>query len=592
MDNHRITSVHFSKYKAFRDFSFTPGRFNVLVGPNNAGKSTILGAFRILSEGIRKARSKAPTLIESPTGQRRGYEINLDNIPVATENVFFDYDESEPAIIKFNISNKNNLKLVFPAPKVCYLFCETQGKIITSPSLFKNAFPIEIGFVPILGPVEHNEQLYQKDAAREALLTHRASRNFRNIWHHYQDKFSSFKEMLQLSWPGMDIQLPEVDYTHEKPMLRMFCPEGRIPREIFWSGFGFQVWCQMLTFIISNSSSTMLLIDEPDIYLHSDLQRQLISILKSLGPDILLATHSTEIISEVDSQDLYLISKKFKSAKPVKSPEKIKDLFQALGSNTNPILTQIAKTKKLVFVEGKDFQILSKFAAKLQTRSVALRSDFAVIPAGGYNTTKVKSFTDGVKSTLGEDLIIAVVFDRDYRSNEEVNKDLTDFLKFAKFAYIHPCKEIENYLFVPSAIEKAIKSQLVDRKIRSGKANTWTDSILNILLDLTDQLKEDLFGQWYHQRSHSFKTLNKSIDDKSITSKLFKEFNDNWINLDYRLKLIPGKELLANLNTFLQAKYSIVLTPHSIIEAMNFDEIPSEIKSIIKEIDLFSKMTT
>ena len=29
-----------------------------------------------------------------------------------------------------------------------------------------------------------------------------------------------------------------------------------------------------------------------------------------------------------------------------------------LGSNLNPILTQLAKTKRVLFVEGKDFQIL------------------------------------------------------------------------------------------------------------------------------------------------------------------------------------------------------------------------------------------
>lgn len=306
MNNHRITSVRFTKYKAFRDFTFSPGHFNVLVGPNNAGKSTILGAFRILAEAIRKAKSKAPILIESPTGQQRGYEINLSSIPVATENVFYDYDDSEPAVVRFRISNGNHLKLVFPAPNVCHLFCETQSKNVTGPAQFKNLFPIEIGFVPILGPVEHNEPLFQKDAARDALLSHRASRNFRNIWYHYQDNFKQFKELLQTSWPGMDIELPEVDNSHEKPMLRMFCPESRIPREIFWSGFGFQVWCQMLTFIVAHKTSSILLIDEPDIYLHSDLQRQLISILRTLGPDILLATHSTEIITETDPHDIYL----------------------------------------------------------------------------------------------------------------------------------------------------------------------------------------------------------------------------------------------------------------------------------------------
>ena len=45
----------------------------------------------------------------------------------------------------------------------------------------------------------------------------------------------------------MDVKKPEVSTSYGKPRLHMFCPEERIDREIFWAGFGFQVWCQMLT---------------------------------------------------------------------------------------------------------------------------------------------------------------------------------------------------------------------------------------------------------------------------------------------------------------------------------------------------------
>src|SRR5258706_9757879 len=94
----RITSIRFHNYKAFEDYSISLGPFNVLVGPNNAGKSTVLGAIRILSEGIRRARSKNPDLIDDPKGhQVRAHPIRLSGLPVSTENVFHNYDESMPA---------------------------------------------------------------------------------------------------------------------------------------------------------------------------------------------------------------------------------------------------------------------------------------------------------------------------------------------------------------------------------------------------------------------------------------------------------------------------------------------------------------
>ncbi|MEY2487519.1 MAG: hypothetical protein QOH39_3167 [Verrucomicrobiota bacterium] len=95
----RITSVRFTNYKAFSDYSASFREFNVLVGPNNAGKSTILGALRILSEGIRKARSRNPEPIRSIKGKLRAYAIDLRGVPVSTENVFHNYNEAVPAIM-------------------------------------------------------------------------------------------------------------------------------------------------------------------------------------------------------------------------------------------------------------------------------------------------------------------------------------------------------------------------------------------------------------------------------------------------------------------------------------------------------------
>jgi hypothetical protein len=86
--------------------------------PDNSGKSTILGAFRILAEGIRKASSRNPERIDLPDGQAWGYHVPLDDLPVATENIFSEYDDSQPALVDFRLSGGNRLELVFPESNV------------------------------------------------------------------------------------------------------------------------------------------------------------------------------------------------------------------------------------------------------------------------------------------------------------------------------------------------------------------------------------------------------------------------------------------------------------------------------------------
>ena len=224
---------------------------------------------------------------------------------IRIENVHTDYEETDSSIT-FRLSNNNKLQLFFPVEGGCFLIPLTDPPVIRTPSEFKKAFPITIGIVPILGPVEHEEDLLNEETVRKNLATHRASRHFRNSWHFYPEKFEIFAQLVKKTWPGMDIERAQrADQFSSK--LVMFCVENRITRELFWAGSGFQIWCQLLTHITRASDDTMLIVDEPEIYLHPDVQRQLLSILRQVGPDILLATHSTEIMSEADHSEILLV---------------------------------------------------------------------------------------------------------------------------------------------------------------------------------------------------------------------------------------------------------------------------------------------
>lgn len=585
-----ITSIRFSNYKSFNNYSVSLSDFNILVGPNNAGKSTVIGALKILAEGIRKAKSKKPITITDPNGNSvLGYQIDLNQVPIATENVFYNYDDSVPAIIRFRLSDNSYLQIFFPSKGICYMNYESEKILIHSPRDFKDKVGIEIGYVPILGPVEHQERLYQKEAARLALLTHRASRNFRNIWYHYNEDFDKFKALVKSTWPGMDIDPPEVNLLEANPIINMFCPEERIPREIFWAGFGFQVWCQMLTYIIKNKNSTIFMIDEPDIYLHSDLQRQLLGILKGLGPDIIIATHSTELISEAELNDILIINKSNQSAKRIKDPSQLREIFQVLGSNLNPVLTQIAKSKRVLFVEGKDFIVLSKFARLLGYDQVANRTDFAVVPIEGFNPTRLRAFKEGIEKTIGSKILSAVIFDKDFRSDDEVKVEKEDLNRGNFFAHIHSRKEIENFLLLTEPIDRAIKIRINEMNLRTGKSDSMNKSTVEILESLSSEYKFKTQAQLQSHRIKYEKSLNPKIDESTIIEKILGEFDVLWSNLDTRLMIIHGKDFLSSLNQYLQDNYKITITNANILSSIKREEVPTELKILICDIERFRK---
>lgn len=578
----RITSIEFKNYKAFSHYSVSLSEFNVLVGANNAGKSTVLGALRILAEGLRKARSRNPEFVSGPIDKVRGYGLNLRGLPVSTENVFHNYDDSRPATVKFRLSNDNELLLFFPEQGVCNLIPQA-SRPVRSTTHFRSQFDLKVDFVPILGPVEHNEHLYKAEAARLALLSPNASRNFRNIWYHFPEGFRQFRDTIKATWAGMDIQAPEIINREDDSFLYMFCPEDRYPRELFWAGFGFQVWCQMLTFIIQGKDSSLLVIDEPDIYLHSDLQRQLVNILKELGPDIVIATHSTEIISEVEADSILNVNKRFRSAKRIKDTHELQKVFSVLGSNLNPTLTQLAKTRRVVFVEGKDFQIFARFARKLGLNAVANRAHFAVIPVDGFNPQKVKDFSSGMEITLGTKLLKIVIFDRDYRSSEEIKQIITDLQKFCWHTVVLRKKEIENYLFEPEAISRAIKRKLTDR----GKTATDLEpaDIEALLMQLSESLKNKVQSQLVIATQQFEKRKHPEHHASTVSEKAMNEFDTQWTVFENRMNLVPGKDVLSLLNHHFQNSHHCALTTGAIVDAFATSAVCLEIASLLKKID-------
>jgi putative AbiEii toxin of type IV toxin-antitoxin system/AAA ATPase-like protein len=565
---HQFVRVDFSRFKAFRAFSLRLRHFNILVGPNNSGKSTILTAFRILAAGLRKANTRRAEMIRGPQGRTLGYSVDLRPISVAAENIFYNYDDSEVATVNFTLSNGNELLLYFPEQGSCYLIPDAQGRSAVTPTGFKSQFNCPIGFVPILGPVEHNERLFEREAARLALFNYTASRNFRNIWHHYPERFDEFRSALAQTWPGMDIEEPQLDRVGDRTLLHMFCQEDRISREIFWSGFGFQVWCQMLTHLIQSKETALFLIDEPDIYLHSDLQRQLLTLLRNLGPDILIATHSMEIINEAESDDIIVINKRRTNARRIR-PSELRQVFTALGSNINPILTQLAKTRRALFVEGYDFQILSRFAQKLGLSALAHRNDFAVIPVGGFSPDRIRSLKNGMETALGGRITAAALMDKDYRCDAERAAIISECGEFCAYASIHSCKEIENFLLVPEAMDRAAERRLADRTLRGGDTKSYSGSAVTFLENFANEKKSYVSGQYIAERSRFER--GSGLSQATIAEAALRELETCWGDQREKLKVIPGKEALSSFNDCLQGQFGITITPTGIVNAMRTD---------------------
>ena len=577
-----ITSVQFQNFKAFSNFSISLDHMNILVGPNNSGKSTVISAFRVLAIGLRRAASRRPEL----TGRHpSGYRIPRTHLPITLENAQTDYKDVE-STITFRLSNGNRIRLVFYSDEEdCMMYPITEERPVLTTTQFQQQFPISLLAVPVLGPVENREKIVKKETVDENLATHRASRNFRNYWYYYPDDFQAFRQQVITTWPGMDIFPPEVA---EDGTLLLFCTEDRITRELYWTGYGFQVWCQLLSHIFRSQGRTLLVIDEPDIYLHANPQRQLLSMLKSSGPDVVMATHSSEIIAEADVNDILVIDKTQSSAKRVRNPEGVQSALGSLGSVHIATMTAVAQTRRVLYIEGEDFKMLRAFARRLNLSELGAGVGIAPFPLGGFpSIQRIKSVSLGVSESIGGALLFGGIFDRDFRPDEEIDELIESLGSELELSVILDRKEIENYLLIPVVVDRSLDQLMKDSSRRTGQSAIAVRSTAELLDEITSPMRAEVQAQYIAKRGEFYRHSGK--DASTISQEAIEIFDRKWGDDQQRLYIAPGKKVLSELFSRIQREYKVNLTKAKIISQLRENDIPQDLRHTLRDLDSFRR---
>lgn len=581
----RITTITFNRFKALKKHQLELDHLNILVGPNNCGKSTLIGAIRALQAGLRVARSRSPERISAPLGRGFGYRISESSLPISLENVHTDYGQ-EDSSVTFQLSNRNKLHLLFPADGGCLLVPDAPGVLIRSTSQFKQHFPVELTVVPVLGPVEHREVRRERDTVVAGLGTHRASRHFRSYWYHFQEGFEEFGALVKRTWPGMEIQKPEItDFATGE--LSMFCLEGRMTRELYWAGFGFQVWCQLLTHVSRAAGASLVVVDEPEVYLHPDIQRQLIGILRSLGPDVLIATHSTEIMAEAEPGDIVLVDKQKPTLERLRDIRGVQRAMDAVGSVQNITLTALARNRRLLFVEGDgDFRLLRRVANRLGLVDLASGLGITPLESGGFGSwRRVTVLAEGIGQALGTELAIGAIYDRDYFCQEEIDEVEKTLSGSLRLAHVHRRKEIENYLLIPPALDRAIARAAADRAKRGIPVSADLPLAAVLLEEITEPMRDEVQSQLIARRTSHLRSTGRDV--AALTRETLAAFAPRWSKLSTRLELVPGKEVLKLFRERVQQLCGLSITEARIVDSMRRDEVPPDLSALLNEIEAF-----
>lgn len=573
-----ITKIELANFKRFRNTSISlcPATTTLLVGANNQGKSTLLHALALWQF--------AKTVMMFYKGERAilqgancdGYGVSFEeftplNIPSFRHlwtnlkstgsyslkiKVFWNDDDGIEKYLQIGFSL--NLALLYM-------------KSLDTNLVMGDKTP-NIAYLPTFAGISNKEQWYAKaqrdmmigkglagSVLRNQIMTlYNANEKIRNERRDARGKLSKadleyiiendpyeiLNRVLQRTFKGVLYTKPfnpefnttiQINFKKGQYIGNRFDPLREFEeRDIMVEGSGFLQWLSVYTFALSKNIDVLLL-DEPDAHLHASLQGTLIKELDNISQrnnkQVLLATHSPEVIKSFDHERIIYIegtSIRYMSDKTCKVK-----VLSGIGTEYFPLIEEITKKKRLLLVENdSDARYLEIFCNKVGQWPA---DNLAVWPRADKYTERIHLY-EYLRTQIPEIKCLSLN-DRDYHEYNDITatlhiKSSTD-IRHGTSVFLKRMwrrHEMESYLLCPPAIRRMILAKnpgKIEAEVTTEISN-FVQNTLGIVIN------EDAYRN--SERTPEIAPLF-DLDAKSILHPILKKFDINKYKLAAEIRL-------------------------------------------------------
>jgi len=563
-----ITKLGIRKFKSIKRESYSFTNFDLLVGPNNSGKSTILQALAIwqfcVDEFHRRPKRSGTS----------GIQIILPNftaLPVPEFNLLWNEKRDrkyprekklEYILIEIDVTWRERngqdktfgVALRYTSPQTAYAIPADGWKIFRQ---YEEEVLPQIAYVPPFSGLEPTEEWKDTSILRKQVGKGQPGSILRNLLllvvndkERGEENWDEIRSAISM-WFSTELKQPKYEQGVDTEIKCEYIHKKR-SYDIIAGGSGFHQTLTLLAFLYGYKPTTILL-DEPDAHLHVNLQREILDYFRQMSSEqniqFLIATHAEELIKGVDANRIVSLLRQ----KPIRESSK-PEILGAMADVSNTELNRLRSSPFLIYVEGDtDERILRAWAGILGAEADIERVCFKKMMGGNKESMKENADRHfrSVRQIIPETKRL-MIFDYDTDETafhpEKTNMTLFEWRR----------KNIENYLLVSDAWKRAI-SQVLD-------------------------VPDNLF----------LAPLKEVVDDFFVSENLTIPPNKEWVDLDANVfKVVDGKKILFDsteslFNQLRKSKTEPSLTRQAVAGAMIKEEIHQDVKDLFKKIEMIN----
>ena len=569
-----IKQLKIFNFRCYENSVITFNGTSILVGKNNAGKSTLIEALKIISSVTRKYKNlrfiSAPSWTELTSGY--GVSPSIENMNISDRGIFNMYG-FPPAIIEANFSNGTIIKAyVGEGLEIFAMIYDSDGYLIkTSKEAKRIDIPI-IEVLPQISAVLDNEKVIKKTTVDGNRFTRLASRNFRNQLFYYKEAFPKFKKLVEATWERLRVNPVESMFVEDGQILQFYVRVHNFEAEIGWMGHGLQMWVQTMWFISQCPENSIVILDEPDVYMHADLQRRLVRFIASKFSQLIIATHSLEIIEEVPSDCIVPIDSSKPYIRPIGSDTPLQLLTKELGSPLNIDLARIFVSNRFIVWDGteSDRKVLSAFQAVLHPQHLHPLITYPKTYIKGWKNWEIATPIANIFSCNNMKVALYCISNPGYHTRGEIKERIREAKVGSLNLHVWQKHEIDNYAINVDAILKYITQHKRIGKISLPILTKKIEEVVNTLEgDVLENISRELIANSANVNAiHNMALSNEEIDHR----------------LNNPHDAISGKKFFELLSNWTQENYEIPISALHVIPYFERHEVPNEVASLISKI--------
>jgi len=446
-----IDEITIRNFKSIKDTTLKLAAFNVIVGANGSGKSSVLQALHWMFQSgrnpsvyPRKAEDgtgvtlseRDATYMPSPDYKNAGFSGEYGNrkgSPQLDLSVKATSDEGAPLDAAMFIKSARNEGLSVHVP--------TSNQFITSLRDSSREFS---AYIPGLAGIPLNEEKRTKLIVHRLAAAGDANTVLRNVLFLLNavrigdetglDLLTKFVSKV-MGYFTLQVSFDESSQTtisasFQTGSMKLDDPKKFKPLELV--GIGFLQVIQIFAYLIY-FRPVILLVDEPDSHLHPTAQEQLVSVLSDAALEfdtqVILSTHSPSVVRTLPNGARVIWMKD--------------GTVQAKGDTEGRLLMGwgLLDRKVLLMTEDKDTGMLNKLLAQWPE----LSRQVAVWPFHGSANLPAPEIINGLLKLTGGSLKALLHRDRDFLMPEETAQLETPYKNSGHHLFFTAHSDIESY---------------------------------------------------------------------------------------------------------------------------------------------------